>query len=342
MSDNVDLHVLGIDFNSAPPEIRARFHLTSSQIAEVYNLHVIPVPMMILSTCNRTECYMMGSETTEKSFAHLEKVFDESIERRYFYHYAGTEAWLHLLELAVGLKSMLIGETEILGQLQDAIQWSVNHGGMTREHQQVLGQIVAAARRIRHQTKIGGFSSSLYTLILRELKESQKNLDGLRVLTLGNGVIARNLVQALCHHGVSTTILARNGGKKHGKPQPVIPGVRIVFGYDHLPGLLREHQVIVTATAAPHYLVKAEHRELLQGKCLIDLSFPRNIDPLLGRNGGCQLLDLEYFACLSAANRLHKAQAVIDARNQCLASLNRIILKLYRKSKEPVRAGLTG
>lgn len=343
MSKNSELHVVGIDFNSAPPEIRAQFHLTLPQIIEVYKLQTITTPVLILSTCNRTECYLMGSGTVENSFAYLERIFDRPVDRRYFYHYAGVEAWLHLLELAVGLRSMLIGETEILGQLQDAIQWSVNYGGMTREYQQALGRIVAVARRIRHRTKIGGFSSSLYTLVLRELKSVQRDSVEMKALILGNGVIARNLSQAFSNHGLSTTVLARNGGKKrYARPQPVIDGVRTVFGYEHLRDLLGEHTVIVTATAAPHYLLRAEHQGLLQGKILIDLSFPRNIDPVLERKGDCQLWDLEYFTRLSAANRLNKAQAVTEARIQCLSAIKRIFSKERHESDGPVRAGLTG
>ncbi len=335
-ADNVALRVIGIDFNSAPPDVRAGFHLPSSRIAEVYGLRIIPESVMLLSTCNRTECYLMGSGTFEDAFGYLEEVFGRPVDRRYFYHYAGPEAWLHLLELAVGLKSMLIGETEILGQLQDAIQRSADCSAIAREHRQALGKVVAVARRIRHRTGIGGYSSSLYTLVLRELKKSLSRLDGLNVLILGNGVIARNLLRTFGNHGLAATVLVRNSGKKHAGPQPVTDGARIIFGYEHLPDLLREHPVIVTATAAPHYLLKAEHGELVEGKILIDLSFPRNIDPVLVGEGKCRLWDLQYFADLSAVNRLHKARAVTEARQQCLAALDRIIFKTGRKPGEQV------
>jgi glutamyl-tRNA reductase len=98
--------------------------------------------------------------------------------------------------------------------------------------------------------------------------------------------------------------------------------------------LLRRHTLIVTATTAPHYILKTDYQELLSGKILIDLAFPRNIDPDLGLSGDSRLWDLEYFGEISKVNRKNKVEAIAAAKNQCLSALERIKKKSARQPVE--------
>lgn len=342
MNENRKFYVIGVDFTSATPETRAAFHLTPSQIIQIYQQEQLP-ESLILSTCNRTEFYFLGLESVQTGLRFLETVFGKSINPEQFYIYQESEAWLHLLELAVGLKSMIVGETEILGQIQAALQLRRGFGRFGREQGRGFERIIAAARRIRQQTNIGGFSSSLYTLVMRELKRVSPRFDNLSALILGNGVIARKLAQTFRNHRLATTILSRgNGIKRHAQPQPVLDDVKMVFGYDHLHDLLAAHSVIVAATAAPHYILKPEHSGLLQGKILIDLAFPRNIDPVLGLSDSCRLWDLEHFALISRANLKSKTEAVAAAKMLCASALERIVKKQDHQLFRTDPAELTG
>lgn len=342
MSGDLKLSVIGIDINSASPEARAEYHLTQSQIIKIYQQKQIGHSFFILATCNRTEIYFMNGEPDSILFQSIQTIFSR-IDPTQFYSLRGDDAWLHLLELAIGLKSMLIGETEILGQIRASIQLRQEYEAFSREQLSAFDKVIAAARKIRHRTRIGGFSSSLYTLVIRELKKEQVGFNELRTLILGNGTIAQNLARVLCNHELPTTVLVRNNGiTLHSKPQPVIDGVTMVSGYEHLCDLLRTHTLIITATAAPHFILKPEHREFLRGKILIDLSFPRNIDPDLGRNGDSRLWDLEYFGAIAKVNRRNKVQAIAAAKVQAVAALKIIKQRSARLPTKMNLAKLTG
>ena len=315
-----ELQVVGLDYTCADPELRARTHLTTKKVEEIYQQYLGNDDFIILSTCNRTELYYTSTVNIE---AVLPEIFGGSLPED-AYHYQGAEALLHLLELAVGLRSMIIGETEILGQIKSAWQLRRNNEATPSTICNLFRTIVSQARHIRAKTKIGGYSASLYTLVIRELKRELKEFKDGPVLILGNGLIAQKMAQAFLNHHVATTILTRTQkADSTFRPQPMLPGVRTVLGYQHLNELLASHSVIVTATTAPHYLVKLENAELLRGKVLIDLSFPRNIDPQL-RLACDHFWDLDHFGAIAAVNTGCKNEAVALAKTLCVEALGRM------------------
>lgn len=322
------LAVIGIDFHSASQQSRADFHLTGSQIEDIYEQCLVPRSVMILSTCNRTEFYFPDQEDITDGFKLIEAIFRKKINQKEFYSYTHDQALVHLLELTTGLKSMIIGETEILGQFRNACRLRDKHD-FENGFWQTLGEtVINFARRIRRQTNIGGYSSSLYTLVIRELKNHLKNLDQQKALILGNGEIGQHLAQAFVYQGIATSMLARgNGLKRRFKPQKTLDEVELIFGYEHLEQLLAAHEIIVAATAAPHYIIKPEHNALVRGKILIDLSFPRNIDPELGINPGCLIWDLEFFGQLTYQNKQLKAEAFFAAKKYCKETAAKLLLK---------------
>lgn len=329
MNVNPKLSLIGIDYNSATHQLRARYHLTRQRIEAIYREKLVPEETVILSTCNRTEFYFWGAGRTEDTFGYLKGIYQENLNPQGFYYYSGETALLHLLELAVGLKSMLVGETEILGQIETARQMA----SQFRESRLVLGdlfqRIITAARRIRLKTNIGGYSSSLSTLVLRELKQLGVTLPQRTALILGSGEIGQKLAQAFHYQNIATTILTRGAGsKKRVKPCKLVEGVTTVFGYEHLKELMAQHDTIIAATAAPHYIIKPKQCQGLPPKVVIDLAFPPNVDPEIGNLKNWVLWDLEYFARLEAANRQEKTKAIKSAQELCRQARQRIAATL--------------
>ena len=304
---------------------------------------LVPGNVMILSTCNRTEFYFLNQEDIEDGFNHIDVTFRKKVNRQDFYSFSNAKAWVHLLELTAGLKSMIIGETEILGQFRNACRLR-DENEVENRFWQTLGEtVINFARKIRRQTNIGGYSSSLYTLVIRELKNHLKSFGDQKALILGNGEIGQHLARAFVYQGISTSMLTRgNGLKQRIKPQRVLDEVKLIFGYEHLEQLLAVHEIIVAATAAPHYIIKSENGGLVQGKILIDLSFPRNIDPELGINHGCLMWDLELFGQLTHQNKQFKAEAMFAAEKYCKETAAKLLLKQEYRSPERVFDSLIG
>ncbi|HYH03475.1 MAG TPA: hypothetical protein VEC37_10260 [Bacillota bacterium] len=325
MSATPRLSLVRIDYNSATPELRARFHLNRQRIEAIYSQNLVPEETVILSTCNRTEFYFWGTGMAEHEFSYLKSIYQEEINPQGFYYTSGETVLLHLLELAVGLKSMLVGETEILGQIETAWQIAGGFGEKRLFLGELFKKAVVAARRIRRQTMIGGYSTSLYTLVLKELKRQGNTLGQRSALILGNGEVGQKLARAFCYQNIPTTILTRaRDSKKRVKPCNLVEGVTTVFGYEFLEALIAQHDTIITATTAPHYIIKPEQCQWLEQKVVIDLAFPRNVDPEIGNLNNCVLWDLEYFARLETENQQEKAKAIEAAQELCRQAQQRI------------------
>ncbi len=326
MAENESLQMIGIDFHSAPPEYRKLFHLTFNQLTEVYQQDLFPAETLILSTCNRTEFYFYADRSLS-FYWELLKVFtdQQSVKGEFFYQYSGQEVIFHLLEISTGIQSMIIGETEILGQIADACEIAGKLGKETPILSSLFKKVLQFARRIRVQSGIGKHSTSLTTLLMKELKTYFDNLAQRRVLVLGNGEIAQKTIQVLLYNGLPTTMLTR---KRLAKPLDIVGDLTPVYGYENLARLMMANEVIIAATSAPHLLIKEEHRPLLSDKLLIDFSFPRNIDPKLCQNGN-HLWDLDYFGAISRRNSQLEQLAVMKAKALCQQASGKIYLRFF-------------
>lgn len=327
MAESENLQVIGIDFHSAPSEYRKTFHLTLKQLTDIYQRDLFPVETIILSTCNRTELYFYTNRPVSFYWEIL-KVFNDQqpVKRDFFYHFSGQEVILHLLELATGLQSMIIGETEILGQIAGAYEIPGKLGKETPVLSTLIKKVLQFARHIRVQSGIGKHSTSLTTLLMKELKNHYGNTAERRALVLGNGEIAQKTIQVLLYNGIQTTMLTR---KRLEKPFNFVGDFAAVYGYENLLQLIEVADVIIAATSAPHLLIKEEHRPFLSDKLLIDFSFPRNIDPALSQNSN-PIWDLDYFGVISRQNLQLEQEAAVKAKILCKQASLKIFLQNFR------------
>lgn len=311
--------LIGLDFKSAPPEIRQRFHLSSSKVEEIYRTFAKPV--IVLSTCNRTEIYLWDQAARETIWQTLQTIFpDKEIPLGCFYEKHGREAVQHLMELAVGLHSMLLGESEILGQIETAYRIASENSAMMGDLGEVFRETLKAARKIRERSRIGAHSTSQTSLAVKEICRSYPS-QGTKVLVLGQGAMASKLARALCYQGFKVTILARR------ITENPIQDVNY-YQWNLLIPKLQEHSVIIAATTAPHTLIREEHIPWVRGKLLLDLAFPYNIERNLARKADCTIRDLEYFRKCSEANLGKKRNAAQAAMSLCQVAALRICDKL--------------
>jgi glutamyl-tRNA reductase len=315
MSKNRDMVLVGIDHLCPTSQYRERYHLSLKRVAEIYGAGLFGKEMVILSTCNRTEFYLAGYGSEEAIWDALQSIYGpERFDKHHFHLRRGADVIRHLLELASGLQSMIFGETEISGQIDSAVQLAAKNGQPLAILKDLFTKVLGFARRIRVKSGIGTHSTSMTTLMIKTLKKEYNDLAMLRALVLGNGDISQKTATAFHYQGISTTILTRS---RRRQPMMILSHVNIVFGYRHLVDLIPAHDVIVAATSAPHLLIRQEHSGLLRGKTMIDLSFPRNIDPVIAHQGSCVFWDLEYFGRISSENRILNEQAAATARSLC-------------------------
>ena len=156
----MQLTVLGLNHKTAPVEIRERFNLSEDRIKTILtNLRRFDEiqEAVILSTCNRTEIYMVidNPEKTIPLFKlQLEKMAGEAYNPDYFYHLNGTKCVRHLFRVAASLDSLILGEGQILSQIKAAYQLARNNESTGYMLNQIMNKAIAVGKRVRTETRI--------------------------------------------------------------------------------------------------------------------------------------------------------------------------------------------
>jgi glutamyl-tRNA reductase len=285
------LVLLGLSHHSAPVTVRERFAFAEAQVpAALQSLRDSGVAdeAVILSTCNRVEIYTVTQLEPPRAFAALrdflltchdcrEPLTDE------LYTLSEPQSLYHLFKVACGLDSMVLGETEILGQLKKAYELALQNGHTGSRLNKAFQRAFNVAKHIRTETNIQRGSVSVGSVAV-ELAEKIFNCLGDRdVMILGAGDTGEKTARALLSRGARSILVSNRSHDKAVALASELGGRAVPF--DLWAVEFTNVDIVITSTAAPHYLLdraKLEsvmklrrHRPLL----LIDIAVPRNIEP---------------------------------------------------------------
>lgn len=319
MSYPLELRALVLDHHGADVAVRGAVALDAEgQRAALLDPARPAGPALLLSTCNRLELYWIGDVTTARWWrSRLGKVAAERVTG-----FVGRAAVRHLVRVAAGLESQLIGEAEILGQLRRALQLAQACGQADAALQLVVERALAGARRVRAETFAGGHAASVSSAALRVAAEERGGtLDGAHVLVLGAGEAARGALAALAPVAPeSVTLLNRN--RERGERTAARFGVRDVRPWASLADAVAEADVVVCATASREPVLTAALLALLPeragGRVVLDLAVPANVAPEARALAGVRLVGLDdlRMRCCPAAQvgsvQLLAAEALVE------------------------------
>jgi glutamyl-tRNA reductase len=299
-----ELVLVGASHRRAPIELRERLALSPARAGEML-AELIAQPglyeTLVLSTCGRTEVYALASTPDLESHlvtrlatrAGCEPAELASVVRTA----RGRAVVEHLHRVAAGLESMALGEVEILGQLRRAGELASAAGARGRILRRLVESSLACGRRVRHETDIGlGRTAIASAVVGIASRHIGPDMNG-SALVIGSGDTGAKTARALRGAGIDLTLVA---GRRHERARRVAAEVGCgVAALDDLPRLLREVDVVVSCTSAPHHLVDADvladavgsrtGRELVA----IDLAVPRDFDPAVRAVEGFRLYDLD-------------------------------------------------
>ena len=319
-----ELVLVGASHRSAPIELRERLALSPARAGEML-AELIAQPglheTLVLSTCGRTEVYALASTpdleshlvTRLATHAGCEPAELASVVRTA----RGRAVVEHLHRVAAGLESMALGEVEILGQLRRADELASAAGARGRILRRLVESSLACGRRIRHETNIGlGRTAIASAVVGIASRHIGPDMNG-SALVIGSGDTGAKTARALRGAGIDLTLVA---GRRHERARRVAAEVGCgVAALDDLPRLLREVDVVVSCTSAPHHLVDADvladavgsrtGRELVA----IDLAVPRDFDPAVRAVEGVRLYDLDELECELRATAGRRIAAVPGA-----------------------------
>jgi glutamyl-tRNA reductase len=283
--------VIGLSHHSSPVELRERFAFADAKIPDALKSlreSGIAAEAVILSTCNRVEIYAATTLEPAKAFSQL-KQFLKSVHAfenplgEEIYMLAEPQSLHHLFKVASGLDSMVLGETEILGQLKNAYALAHQHKHTGSRLNKAFQRAFNVAKHIRTETSIQRGSVSVASVAVELAEKIFSSLAEREVLVIGAGEMSEKTARALLSRGARSSIVAN---RSHERAQVLAKefGGRAVQ-FDDWSAEFEKIDIAISSTSAPHHildraklepLMKArKHRPLL----LIDIAVPRDIDP---------------------------------------------------------------
>lgn len=316
---------ISVSFKKTPVNVRQRFAFSKEE-AKVFLDKLIKEQWItggvIVSTCNRSECYFTGSRAylskIENWFAGYKKI-DREWMKKYCLYYSGKRAIQHLYKVTAGLDSMVLGEDEILRQVKEAYLFAKEHGFVNSELNIIFQGAFNCAKQTKSETAISNTPVSIGTLTANMVETylKEKKLPK-KVLVIGaTGKIGSIVAKDLISKGISVTGTTRSHIGEGGVMLQGVEGIAwIPFDkrYEAIFGVA----VVVSATGSPHYTITKDVFEKNCGKAqeylMVDLAVPYDIDQDLAQLDGVMLYDIDYFENISSENYNIKLNEIDKAK----------------------------
>ncbi len=270
---------LSVTYRTAGTDVRGRLALTASKQRKLLET-LCPagsgVEAVLLCTCNRTELYFAGL-TTEVALATLADTagFKSEDLRERVRLYANEPALSHLFRVAGGLRSMVLGEDEILGQVKDAYRTACEAGTVGHELHSVFQAAIACGKRIRTETALSRTPVSISTLAAHEAVRA-----GRKILIIGaTGQIGGAVLKHLRSHAEAEVTITR---RSHDDFSTLPHNVAHIIDYDRRYDVLAKMDTLISATTSPHATITKRElaaRTRTRPLLLIDLAVPSDIEP---------------------------------------------------------------
>lgn len=350
----MNLHIIGVNHTTAPLSIREQITIVAEEIpATLLYLQQTGLveELVLLATCNRCE-FIAICEDPQVLINWLLNKGEGNILQSYLYHYQNKQAIQHLLQVSVGLNSMIMGEKEIFGQLKRAYEWSLTCGTVGKNFHHLFPAVFAFAKQIRQRTALDEKSVSVAYSAITLARQIFADLTQLTVLLIGAGETIELAARHLKEHGVHKIIVANRTFSKAEILAGHFKGVAISL-YD-IADYLFKADIVLTATASPIPLLgkgmveSALHKRKHRATLMIDVAVPRNIEPEVGKLNNIYLYNMDDLQkivennlkirknCAQEADSLVKLYADHYVKQwQALDSV--VIIKAYRNKMEKVR-----
>jgi glutamyl-tRNA reductase len=340
--------IIGLNHKTAPIEIREKFYLNNLEadllLSELKNNPAV-AEAFVLSTCNRIEVYLKRADQTISGrfiidmIARIKKTVFDFDYAKYIYTYEGQAAMEHLLRVATGLDSLVLGEKQILGQVKTSAQRSREIGVLSAYFNILTNTAIRAGKKAQNETEISFGGSSVSWAAIEMAERTLQTLAGKKVLLIGAGKMGELALSNLHNKGLDKLYLMNRTGEKAEILAKQYNGIPASF-FD-IKELLAEVDLCICSAGAPHYILDKEQMSKImparQGKSIlfIDISMPRNIDPAVSEVSGVTLCSIDDLDQVVNANMQKRRDAVVAVEGiiaQKIVEFNDKISKLKAHS----------
>ena len=294
----------------------------------------------VLKTCNRVEVYVVAPRGEKVLFDLAKKA---RVSSRIIDFHDHDESLLHLLRLASGLESMIIGEDQILGQMKELTQIAMKAGTTGWMLETAFKKAIQVGKRVRKETRINERSVSVGSAAVDLAEEILGDLKGKSVLVIGAGETGELISRALLSREIGSLAVTNRTLSSAVCLAESLGGEAVPF--DDMPRRLHIADVVISATSAPHYiLLKSDIEEAMAGRInkllIIDIANPRDVDQDAAEVPGVELHNIDSLKNISRENMMQRMAEAARVEEIITEELQLLRAKYKRKEAEELLARL--
>ena len=294
----------------------------------------------VLKTCNRVEVYVVAPRGEKVLFDLAKKA---RVSSRIIDFHDHDESLLHLLRLASGLESMIIGEDQILGQMKELTQIAMKAGTTGWMLETAFKKAIQVGKRVRKETRINERSVSVGSAAVDLAEEILGDLKDKSVLVIGAGETGELISRALLSREIGSLAVTNRTLSSAVCLAESLGGEAVPF--DDMPCRLHTAVVVISATSAPHYiLLKSDIEMAMAGRSnkllIIDIANPRDVDQAAAEVSGVQLHNIDSLKNISRENMMQRMAEATRVEEIITEELQLLRAKYKRKEAEELLARL--
>lgn len=326
--------VVGLNYRTTPVEIREQVSISDMELDEILtqsrNTRTI-LESVVVSTCNRTEVYAVVS-SLRAGEDYLKRLFQQrtglsQVElSQHLYVHRGEAAATHLMRVASGLDSMVLGETQILGQVRNAFLVASDAGNTGALLNQLFRRGIQLGKRAQTETTIGQSPVSVSYAAVQLAKKIFGDLQGRRVLVIGAGKMSKLTAQHLHAAGISEMNIATRTYENAVQLANQYGGSAI--RWDELEHALVRADIVISSTGSKGIVLSSEMLERVWKQrdrrpvALIDIAVPRDIHPDAGQLRNVYLYDIDDLEGVVAANQVERQRQSVQVEKMIQETLS--------------------
>ena len=328
--------VIGLSHRTSPVDVREKFAFpdaTIPPVLESLKTRGIVDEAVIVSTCNRVELYAATSQPGDRALRELQDFLKQhhSYEGQLngeIFTFEEPHSVEHLFKVACGLDSMVLGETEILGQLKKSYELALQHKHTAGQLNKAFQNAFNVAKKIRTETNIQRGSVSVGSVAVELAEKIFNELNDRTVMVIGAGDTSEKTARSLQSRGAKSIVVANRSFDKAQELAKVLGGRAVSF--DTWLTEFERVDIVISSTAAPHYILdRAKLAPLMKLRrnrplLLIDIAVPRDIDPEVNHLNEVYLFNIDDLQQIAddylkqRREEIAKCQALIQERARTL------------------------
>ena len=332
---------LGVNHQTASVELREQIAFNPEKLSALLaeqSQHPELNDLVVVSTCNRTEVYAM-SEHPEQVLDWLAHVNGIDVQQlsRHVYRYENAQAVSHLMRVASGLDSLMLGEPQILGQVKTALSLAKDSHTVSQQLNRIFEYAFYAAKRVRSETAVGSHAVSMGYAVAQLALQVFSHPEKLTVMVVAAGEMNSLVAKHLAEMGVAKIIICnRTRARAETLAQEIAHRVEVeIIEFDQLAANLHRADVISSCTGSLHQVITypevkaALKKRRYQQMLLVDLAVPRDIDPKIENLDGVYLYGVDDLQSVIDENLAQRRQAAVEAE----LMVNQLVTELVTHQK---------